>query len=184
MKGTVSDADGQPLIGAYVMPKDQNTGVTTDLDGKFSIVVPRGTTLVVSSIGFITQELTASPTLNIVMEEDISMIEETVVVGYGTQKKASLSSAISNIRSEELTATKQSDVLASLQGKVPGLQRVTPVTSTPTSNSAATTNRWSSSTVSSAPHRAAARRPTPPTPTPVPRSWPSSIRRTSRASPC
>ena len=122
VKGTVSDADGQPLIGAYVMPKDQNTGVTTDLDGKFSIVVPRGTTLVVSSIGFITQEVTAAPTLNIVMEEDISMIEETVVVGYGTQKKASLSSAISNIRSEELTATKQSDVLASLQGKVPGLQ--------------------------------------------------------------
>ena len=79
VKGTVSDADGQPLIGAYVMPKDQNTGVTTDLDGKFSIVVPRGTTLVVSSIGFITQELTAAPTLNIVMEEDISMIEETVV---------------------------------------------------------------------------------------------------------
>ena len=122
VKGSVSDADGQPLIGAYVMPKDQNTGVTTDLDGKFSIVVPRGATLVVSSIGFITQEVTAAPTLNIVMEEDISMIEETVVVGYGTQKKASLSSAISNIRSEELTATKQSDVLASLQGKVPGLQ--------------------------------------------------------------
>ena len=122
VKGTVSDADGQPLIGAYVMPKDQNTGVTTDLDGKFSIAVPRGTTLVVSIIGFVTQEVTAAPTLNIVMEEDISMIEETVVVGYGTQKKASLSSAISNIRSEELTATKQSDVLASLQGKVPGLQ--------------------------------------------------------------
>ena len=122
VKGSVSDADGQPLIGAYVMPKDQNTGVTTDLDGKFSIVVPRGSTLVVSIIGFVTQEVTAAPTLNIVMEEDISMIEETVVVGYGTQKKASLSSAISNIRSEELTATKQSDVLASLQGKVPGLQ--------------------------------------------------------------
>ena len=122
VKGTVSDEDGQPLIGAYVMQKDQNAGVTTDLDGKFSLVVPRGTVLQISSIGFITQEVTAAPTLNIVMQEDISMIEETVVVGYGTQKKASLSSAISNIRSEELTATKQSDVLASLQGKVPGLQ--------------------------------------------------------------
>ena len=75
--------------------------------------MPRGSTLVVSIIGFVTQEVTAAPTLNIVLEEDISMIEETVVVGYGTQKKASLSSAISNIRSEELTATKQSDVLAS-----------------------------------------------------------------------
>ena len=121
VKGTVSDAEGQPLIGAYVMQKGQNAGVTTDLSGKFSIVVPRGTTLVISSIGFISQEVTAAPTLDIVMEEDISMLEETIVVGYGTQKKASLSSAISNIRSEELTATKQSDVLASLQGKVPGL---------------------------------------------------------------
>ena len=55
------------------------------------------------------------------MREDVTQLEETVVVGYGTQKKASLTSAISNIRSEELTATKQSDVLASLQGKVPGL---------------------------------------------------------------
>lgn len=126
VKGSVSDADGQPLIGAYVMPKDQNTGVTTDLDGKFSIVVPRGSTLVVSIIGFVTQEVTAAPTLNIVMEEDISMIEETVVVGYGTQKKASLSSAISNIRSEELTATKQSDVLASRAGFKTGKNELYP----------------------------------------------------------
>ena len=126
VKGSVSDADGQPLIGVYVMQKDQNAGVTTDLDGKFSIVVPRGSTLVVSIIGFVTQEVTAAPTLNIVMEEDISMIEETVVVGYGTQKKASLSSAISNIRSEELTATKQSDVLASRAGFKTGKNELYP----------------------------------------------------------
>jgi hypothetical protein len=108
------------------MQKDQNAGVTTDLDGKFSIVVPRGTVLVFSSIGFSTQEVTAAPTLNIVLEEDISMIEETVVVGYGTQKKASLSSAISNIRSEELTATKQSDVLASRAGFKTGKNELYP----------------------------------------------------------
>ena len=122
VKGTVVDTDGQPLIGATIMQKGTLSGATTDLDGNFTLVVPQGTVLQVSSIGFVTQEVKAAAKLNIVLEEDISMLEETVVVGYGTQKKASLSSAISNIRSEELTATKQTDVLASLQGKVPGLQ--------------------------------------------------------------
>ena len=122
VKGTIVDQDGQPVIGAAVMVKGTNNGATTDLDGKFSLTVPAGTVLEVSSIGYSTQEVKAAPQLNITLFEDISMLEETIVVGYGTQKKASLTSAISNIRSEELTATKQSDVLASLQGKVPGLQ--------------------------------------------------------------
>ena len=103
------------------MVKGTTNGVTTDLDGNFSFVVPAGSILEITSIGYATQEVTAAPTLNITMREDVTQLEETVVVGYGTQKKASLTSAISNIRSEELTATKQSDVLASLQGKVPGL---------------------------------------------------------------
>lgn len=123
VKGKILDAEGQPVIGASILQKGhEKSGVTTDLDGNFSIVVPGGTVLQISSIGFVTQEVTAAPQLTVVLDEDVTMLEETVVVGYGTQKKASLTSAISNIRSEELTATKQSDVLASLQGKVPGLQ--------------------------------------------------------------
>ena len=182
VKGKILDAEGQPVIGASILQKGhEQSGVTTDLDGNFSIVVPGGTVLQISSIGFVTREVTAAPQLSIVLEEDVTMLEETVVVGYGTQKKASLTSAISNIRSEELTATKQSDVLASLQGKVSG--RATPVTSTPTSSSAAMTNRSSSWTVSSGPLPAGARRTTPPTPTAAPPSWPCSIRRTSKASP-
>ena len=121
VKGTIVDQDGQPVIGAAIMVKGTTNGVTTDLDGNFSFVVPAGSVLEISSIGYATQEVTAAPTLNITMREDVTQLEETIVVGYGTQKKASLTSAISNIRSEELTATKQSDVLASLQGKVPGL---------------------------------------------------------------
>ena len=122
VKGKVLDADGQPVIGAAIMQKGTSNGVTTDLDGNFSFVVPAGSVLEISSIGYGTQEVTAAPNLNITLQEEATTLEETVVVGYGTQKKASLSSAISNIRSEELTATKQTDVLASLQGKVPGLQ--------------------------------------------------------------
>lgn len=122
VKGKVLDADGQPVIGAAIMQKGTSNGVTTDLDGNFSFLVPAGAVLEISSIGYGTQEVTAAPNLNITMEEEATTLDETIVVGYGTQKKASLSSAISNIRSEELTATKQTDVLASLQGKVPGLQ--------------------------------------------------------------
>ena len=121
VKGTIVDQEGQPVIGAGIMVKGTTNGVTTDLDGNFSIVVPAGSILEISSIGYATQEVTAAPMLNITMREDVTQLEETIVVGYGTQKKASLTSAISNIRSEELTATKQTDVLASLQGKVPGL---------------------------------------------------------------
>jgi len=122
VKGTILDEDGEPVVGASVLQKGTTIGVTADLDGKFSLTVPAGTVLEISSIGFEPQEVTAQPTLNITLRQALTELEETVVVGYGTQKKASLSSAISNIRSEELTATKQSDVLASLQGKVPGLQ--------------------------------------------------------------
>ena len=122
LNGRVLDASGQPVIGAAVMVPGTSTGATTDLDGNFSIRVEPGTTLEVSCIGYTTRSVTAANDMTITLDDDAEMLEETVVVGYGTQKKASLTSAISNIRSEELTATKQSDVLAALQGKVPGLQ--------------------------------------------------------------
>ena len=121
VKGKVLDADGQPVIGAGIVQKGTTNGVTTDLDGNFSFVVPAGSVLEISSIGYATQEVAAAPTVNVTLLEEATALEETVVVGYGTQKKASLTSAISNIRTEELNATKQSDALAALQGKVPGL---------------------------------------------------------------
>lgn len=121
VKGVILDSNGQPVIGAAIMQKGTSIGVTTDLDGNFSFVVPAGAVLEISSIGYATQEVTAAPNLNITLYEESTELDETIVVGYGTQKKASLTSAISNIRSEELNATKQSDALAALQGKVPGL---------------------------------------------------------------
>ena len=124
ISGTVLDTGGQPVIGAAVtVVGNAQIGTATDLDGKFSFSVPAGATISVESIGYKGQTFTTGnqSLFNIVLEEDAEMLEETVVVGYGTQRKASLTSAISNIRNEELTATKQADVLASLQGKVPGL---------------------------------------------------------------
>jgi hypothetical protein len=121
VKGKILDAEGQPVIGASILQKGhEKSGVTTDLDGNFSIVVPGGTVLQISSIGFVTQEVTAAPQLTVVLDEDVTMLEETVVVGYGTQKKASLTSAISNIRSEELTATKQVGRAGLPAGQGPG----------------------------------------------------------------
>ena len=122
VKGTILDPEKQPVIGAAVMQAGTSNGTATDLDGNFSLTVPMGADLTVSAIGYETLTVKAtSSTLNITLNEESTQLDETVVVGYGTQKKASLTSAIANIRDEELNATKQADVTASLQGKVPGL---------------------------------------------------------------
>ncbi|MBR2226989.1 MAG: TonB-dependent receptor plug domain-containing protein, partial [Bacteroidales bacterium] len=123
VKGTVLDAEKQPVIGAAVLQAGTTNGAATDIDGNYTITVPAGATLEVSAIGYETLRVVAnSSTLNITLQEESTELEETVVVGYGTQKKASLTSAITNIQAEDITATKQSDLVSSLQGKVPGLQ--------------------------------------------------------------
>ncbi len=123
VKGTVLDAEKQPVIGAAVLQAGTTNGAACDVDGKFTITVPSGAELVVSAIGYetLTVKVTSS-TLNITLQEESTELEETVVVGYGTQKKASLTSSITNIQAEDITSTKQSDLVSSLQGKVPGLQ--------------------------------------------------------------
>ena len=121
VKGTVIDPDKQPVIGAAVMQVGTSNGAATDIDGKFTLTCPAGADLEVSSIGYETVIVKAAATLTVTLAEESTTLDETVVVGYGTTKKASLTSAIANIRDEELNATKQPDVTASLQGKVPGL---------------------------------------------------------------
>ena len=122
VRGKVLDQEKQPVIGAAVMQTGTTNGAAADLDGNFTITVPMGASLTISAIGYETLQVTVtSSTLNITLNEEASELDESVVIGYGTQKKASLTSAIANIRDEELTATKSPDVTASLQGKVPGL---------------------------------------------------------------
>ena len=122
VRGKVLDQEKQPVIGAAVMQTGTTNGAAADLDGNFTITVPMGASLTVSAIGYETVQLTVtSSSMNITLNEESTELDESVVVGYGTQKKASLTSAIANIRDEELTATKSPDVTASLQGKVPGL---------------------------------------------------------------
>lgn len=123
--GEITDEKG-PVIGVNIMEKGTSNGVVTDLSGKFSIKVPSGSTLVISYIGYVTQEIVVNESKNIDIKliEDVHMIKEMVVVGYGTQTKATLTGAVSAISSEEIITTKNENVQNMLTGKVPGLRVV------------------------------------------------------------
>lgn len=88
VKGVVKDTDGNPVIGASVFERGvTSNGTVTDYDGKFSITVERGATLIVSSIGFVTEEVAAENASSIILMEDAEMLQDVVVIGYGTQRK-------------------------------------------------------------------------------------------------
>lgn len=124
--GTVLDATGMPVIGANVMVKGTTNGTITDMDGRFSLDVDKGATLVVSYIGFANQEIKVGnqTNLSIALKEDSKALEEVVVVGYGTQKKATLTGAVSNVSSEDLIKTRSENVENMLAGKIPGVRVV------------------------------------------------------------
>ena len=119
--GTVTDVQNEPLVGASVLQSGTTNGTMTDVDGKFTLSVPKGAELEISSIGFTTLKLKAEPNMKVALPEDVEMLNETVVVGYGVQKRESLTSSISQIRSEDIGMTKSPDAVTALQGKVPGL---------------------------------------------------------------
>ena len=120
--GTVLDPTGMPVIGANIMIKGTTNGTITDMDGKFSLDVPKGATLVVTYVGYTNQELQvgSQKTLSITLKEDSEALDELVVVGYGTQKKVSVTGAVGNIKNESINRLANSTT-ASMQGVSPGL---------------------------------------------------------------
>ena len=126
--GTVKDAAGEPVIGAAVVVEGTTNGTTVDLDGNFVLnAVPSDAVLVVSSIGYKTAHVpVGGGSLNIILEEDSTMLEETVVVGYGVQKKSVVTAAISSITSEDLKSQSQTRVDNLLQGRTSGVVVTTP----------------------------------------------------------
>ena len=126
--GTVKDAAGEPVIGAAVVVEGTTNGTTVDLDGNFVLnAVPSDAVLVVSSIGYKTAHVpVGGGSLNIILEEDSTMLEETVVVGYGVQKKSVVTAAISSITSEDLKSQSQTRVDNLLQGMTSGVVVTTP----------------------------------------------------------
>ena len=126
--GTVKDSAGEPVIGAAVVVEGTTNGTTVDLDGHFVLnAVPSDAVLVVSSIGYKTARVpVGGGNLNVILEEDTTMIEETVVVGYGVQKKSVVTAAISSITSEDLKSQSQTRVDNLLQGMTSGVVVTTP----------------------------------------------------------
>ena len=104
VKGVVTDAQGLPLPGVTVVVKNENVGMTTDLDGRFSIQVGQGKTLVFSYIGYRTKEIQVADKtlLDIVLEEDNKILDEVVVVGYGVQKKSDVTGSIASVSAKIL----------------------------------------------------------------------------------
>ncbi len=122
ISGKVLDAGGQPVIGAAVMVPGTTNGATTDLNGNFSIRVAPGTTVEVSCIGYTTIRVTAANGMTVTLEDDTEMLEETVVIGYGVQKKSDLTGAVASVREGDLKNRSTSDAAAALQGKAAGVQ--------------------------------------------------------------
>ena len=122
-KGVVKDATGEPIIGATVSVKGTKNAAVTDLDGAFTLSgVSKGTTVVISYIGFVNSEIKwDGKELNVTLAEDTHGLEEVVVVGYGTQKKANLSGAVANVDGKVLENRPITNIGQGLQGVVPNL---------------------------------------------------------------
>ncbi|MGE5944342.1 MAG: SusC/RagA family TonB-linked outer membrane protein, partial [Flavobacteriales bacterium] len=126
VSGTVKDEFGEPLLGATILVAGTTTGTTTDFDGNYTISAPNNGQLVISYIGYTTQtiDINNRSKIDIVLVGDAMSLEETIVVGYGTQKKTTLTGSVANVSGEELTKTPNANVTASLQGRLPGLVAV------------------------------------------------------------
>lgn len=122
VSGTVTDSDGEPLIGVTVIVKGSSNGTATDLDGGFTLRDCAGKNLVFSYVGYKTVELPAKDGMTVKMQDDSALLDEVVVVGYGVQKKASLTGAVSQV-GEKTFADKATTTnpLADLQGQIPGM---------------------------------------------------------------
>ena len=119
--GTVLDAAGEPLIGVSVLEAGTNNGVVTDVNGKFTLSVKSGAKLNVSYVGYTPQTVNARNGMSVTLQEDNKLLNEVVVVGYGTMRRKDVTSSITTVRSEDLNKGVFSDPASMLQGKVAGL---------------------------------------------------------------
>jgi iron complex outermembrane receptor protein len=121
VSGTVLDATGEPLIGVSVLEAGTTNGVVTDFDGNFTLTVKQGANLTFSYIGYLSQTLAAANGMKVTLQEDNKVLNEVVVVGYGTMRRKDVTSSITTIKSEDLNRGVFTDPASMLQGKVAGL---------------------------------------------------------------
>ncbi len=122
--GKVVDADGQPVIGAGVVVSGTTNGATTDLDGNFSLRVAPGTTLEISCIGYVTRRVAAADNMTVILQDDSEMLEETVVVGYGVQRKKLVTGSTVSVSGDKLASTHAVDAFGALQSQAAGVNIV------------------------------------------------------------
>ena len=126
VSGRVVDETGQPMIGAGIVQKGTTNGTVSNLDGTYAITVPSGAVLEFSSVGYVTQERVANqPLINVQLELDELMIEETVVVGYGVQRKSDVTGAISSVKASDIENRTITRTEQALQGKTAGVALIT-----------------------------------------------------------
>lgn len=123
VSGTVTDASGEPVIGASVVAVDSQGGTTTDIDGNYVVSVDPKGKLRFSYIGFTTQTVAVDgrATINVVLQENTAVLDEVVVIGYGTMDKKELTSAISHVGEKDFLSVSSLDPSMMIQGKVPGV---------------------------------------------------------------
>ena len=128
LSGKVVDGTGAPVVGAAVMVAgNSSNGTVTDMEGQFKMTVPSNATLIVSCLGFADKQVQVGnqSVITITLEEDVTYLDETVVIGYGVQKKSDLTGAVASVREDDLKNRSTSDAAAALQGKVAGVQVIT-----------------------------------------------------------
>ena len=124
LTGRVTDSEGEPIIGAGVLIQEKaKSGTVTDVNGKYTISVEKGQTLVFSCIGYVTQTVIykGKSVVNVVLQDDFEKISETVVIGYGSVKKRDPTESVSSLKSDDLLSTNPASVNQGLQGKLAGV---------------------------------------------------------------
>ncbi|MFA5555233.1 MAG: TonB-dependent receptor [Phycisphaerae bacterium] len=122
VRGVVVDETGEPVVGATILIKGTSQGTVTDFDGDFSLTVPANARLVVSYVGMVTQEVAATPTMRIVMRSDAELLEEVMVIAYGTAKKSTFTGSAAVVDPGQIEARSMASVSKALDGTVPGVQ--------------------------------------------------------------
>ena len=121
VSGVVKDANGEPVIGATVTEEGTKNATVTDFDGKFRLKVTGGKKLTISYIGYKSETVAPGPSLNIVLQEDSQALDELVVTGYTTQRKADLTGAVSVVSMDDIADLNENNPMKALQGRVPGM---------------------------------------------------------------
>ena len=121
VNGVVSDNKGEPIIGVTVLVQGTQDGTITDFDGNFSLSVAEGAMLQFTYVGYKEVVLPAKAIMSVLMQEDNELLEEVVVTGYTSQRKADLTGAVSAISAKDLEKQQENNPMKALQGKVPGM---------------------------------------------------------------